>query len=202
VVNSNIEVILSEIQAVSDDEIEEIQREAQEREQQILEKANREAESIFDRAEAAAAGRAEEERARLLSEADEKADEINSGARKELFEEALEQVRSRLANLRQDDDVYPQVLAALTKEALDQLRLSELDGGLILKADPRDETLLGGLAEEIESEMRIKYELETWGGVMACDHKEQIIVDNTLESRLKQAESYLYWVMVHMVEER
>lgn len=121
------------------------------------------------------------ERARRLNRARLAALRARSEAREALFAEALARARERLAHTRQTPE-YPGVLASLVHEAL-----AQLDGGATLRADPRDAALLADLAPGVT----VSLDLDTWGGVEARTADGRVVVVNTLEARLAQAESQL-----------
>ncbi len=123
----------------------------------------------------------QEERARRLNRARLAALRATSRARERLFAEALACARESLALLRTDAS-YPQVLCALVQETL-----SQLDGPVVIRADPRDERIL----RELLPGAQLQFDLTNWGGIEARGLDGQITVTNTLEARLEQAQAQL-----------
>jgi len=123
----------------------------------------------------------QQERARRLNRARLNAIRSLSHARESLFAEALATARNRLGGLRSDAR-YADLLYALAREAL-----ADMEGEVVLHADPRDEVLLRKRFPEV----RIAFDLEIWGGFEARTPDERIVVVNTLEARLEKAEGWL-----------
>ncbi len=121
------------------------------------------------------------ERARRLNRARIAAARAESRAQEELFAEALAGAQGQLAHLRGEAG-YESVLAALVREALDQIGRDA-----VLRGDPRDEAPLRRLAPDTP----IVLDLTTWGGVEARSPDGRIAVINTLEARLAQAQPIL-----------
>ncbi|MBI4673211.1 MAG: hypothetical protein HY741_16280 [Chloroflexi bacterium] len=143
--------------------------------------AERDAQAIRERHRREMLPLLQHERARRLNRARLDSLRASSSAREQLFTQALGCAQERLAQLRSDPG-YADILRALVQEAL-----AQLDGAVIVRADPRDEKILHTLLEG----MPIEFDLETWGGIEARTLDGRIRVVNTLEARLEQAEVVL-----------
>lgn len=131
------------------------------------------------------------ERARILHRGRLEALRIAGDARETLIDAALSQARGRLASFR-NNPAYAQVLEKLVKQALAELSAS-LDGvgEIELQADPRDQEMLNNIANKIDAELVVNYDLTCWGGVIAKSRDESVVVINTLEARLERSTLYL-----------
>jgi vacuolar-type H+-ATPase subunit E/Vma4 len=158
----------------------------------------REVEQVLEQAEQRAA---DEERERLrseerklaaeattvLSRARRDAGRILRDAREALFLEALDDLRARLARVREQPD-YHDLLRQLIVEALAALPANVL---LELRIDARDEALAMQIVRELgRMNVEVSAGLETWGGIeLATDDGR--LVRNTIEERLANAETAL-----------
>jgi vacuolar-type H+-ATPase subunit E/Vma4 len=132
------------------------------------------------------------ERAWRLNRARLAARRTASRAREQLFTDALAGARTLLASVRASRD-YATLLRALAKEAL-----AQLDTEALLRADPRDEALLRAWFPQVQ----ITADLDTWGGVQARTLDGRIVVMNTLEARLEQAQDMLRTIVWPLLEDR
>jgi vacuolar-type H+-ATPase subunit E/Vma4 len=173
--------ILSAMQADADAEINRTRVENETAIAQIRAEAEHAARGIRERHRHDLVIPLRQERARQLNRARLAALRAANRAREELLTQALGCARERLAQLRGRPD-YAAVLRRLAEEAM-----SQLDGTVILHADPRDRELLHTLLPEVP----IEFDLETWGGIEACTEDGRIRAVNTLEARLGQARDEL-----------
>ena len=126
----------------------------------------------------AAEGRAAAAHERALARLDA-ATGIRS-AREEAFVSLISGIRAELATVR-ETSAYPELFHALVAESR-----SALPAASVLRVDPRDADLAGGLAPGL----RVEPTLDCWGGVeLAGDDGRK--VRNTLEERLANAEPVL-----------
>lgn len=184
--------ILQAIEAAGEAELARLQRETEARVEAIRREARQEAEARRKAAKQETLQPAIARRTRRLHRARIEALKIKFAARQRVLEDVLAQTRRRLSDLR-DKARYGDVLPRLLEEAVKSLgaeewdRAREGDGPVVLKIDPRDEGRVKECLEELENEPAIRPELETWGGVVLRSGDGRIVVDNTLESRLKRA---------------
>jgi V/A-type H+/Na+-transporting ATPase subunit E len=146
----------------------------------IVEDARRDADALeTELADAGAAeGRAAAARERALARLDAAAT-IRS-AREEAFVSLISGIRAGLAAVR-ETSAYPELFHALVAES----RAALPDAG-VLRVDPRDAELAGGVAPGL----RIEATLDTWGGVELVSDDGRTVRD-TLEERLTNAEPLL-----------
>jgi vacuolar-type H+-ATPase subunit E/Vma4 len=151
-----------------------------------------EAQAVRERERRAGLASLAPERARRLNQARRDALVAGGQARETLFAEALAQARERLTTLR-DAAGYPAMLHALAREAL-----AQVDGPVILRADPRDARLLHILVVDGQ----IVFDLDTWGGVEVHAVDGRISVVNTLESRLTQGHELFRQVVMPLFDQQ
>jgi vacuolar-type H+-ATPase subunit E/Vma4 len=82
------------------------------------------------------------------------------------------------------------VLRRLTQEAVAELASGGTEK-IELVADPRDETLLQNINQELNLDLPVSHELNCWGGLVAKSEDGRVVVVNTFESRLERATVYL-----------
>jgi vacuolar-type H+-ATPase subunit E/Vma4 len=182
--------ILAAMEAQVDAEIHQIEEQTAATIAQIRAAAENEARLRRERHHRAVLVQIENERAQRLNRARLAALRATSRAREQFFVDALARAQALLAGAR-NDPCYPAVLRALAEEALGQL-----DGEARLRADPRDEPLLHALFPQVQ----IAADLETWGGVEARTLDGRIVVVDTLEARLDQAQDMLRQALMPLVE--
>lgn len=201
--------ILEAIRGAGETSVSEIESRAYAQANQILANARLEAERLKEQSCAAALEPVSQERARLVHRARLEAMQTIGGARKELVDAALEQVRGRLASLR-TDACYPQVMHQLLLEAFAELDVPEQGAStaqpfkaICLEADPADRLLLEGLLGSLELGLPVSYPLRCWGGLVAKSEDGRIVVINTLEARFERAVPYLRrYLAAYFEEER
>lgn len=110
-------------------------------------------------------------------------------ARAQQIAAVLNAAEERLATLR-ETEAYPEVYGRLLHEAL--ILLEREDGLIVIRADPRDQSLLERLLREGDiSVSAIKYDLVTAGGAIISNVGDYILIDNTLETRFERAQAHL-----------
>jgi vacuolar-type H+-ATPase subunit E/Vma4 len=186
----SLQVILERIQSAGDVQVQEIVDRGQARAGEILAQAYIDAEQIETDAREEAQTPANAERARILHRARLDALHILGEVREELVDTALARTREHLASLRSDPS-YPEVIRQLTVEALAQLAVSEGAAQPQVQADPRDRALLQNILASMELDPPVRYDLNTWGGLIAASADGRVVVINTLEARLEQALPFL-----------
>jgi vacuolar-type H+-ATPase subunit E/Vma4 len=185
-----LQTILERIQSAGDVQVQEIESHAQARAGEILARAYIEAEQIEALARAEASAPANAERARILHRARLDALHILGEVREELVDAALARTREHLASLRLDPS-YPEVLRTLTVEALEQLAVSEGNTQPKVQADPRDMALFESILQGLKLNVPVRYDLNSWGGLIVASTDGRVVVINTLEARLEQVLPFL-----------
>lgn len=110
-------------------------------------------------------------------------------ARAQQIAAVLDAAKDRLSTLRETKS-YPDIYGRLLREAL--FLLEREDGLIVIRADPRDRTLLERLLEEDDiSAAEIKYDLVTAGGAIISNVGDYVLIDNTLETRFGRAQAQL-----------
>jgi vacuolar-type H+-ATPase subunit E/Vma4 len=186
----SLQVILERIQATGEAQVQVIEQESHRRANEILAQAYIEAEQIEAEACAESGAPANAERARTLHRARLDALHILGEVREDLVDTAIGRTRERLASLRSDPS-YPEVLRTLTEEALTGLAVSEGNAKPKVQADPRDMAMLGSILERLQLNVPVRYDLNSWGGVIMASPDGRVVVINTLERRLEQAMPFL-----------
>jgi len=186
----SLQAILERIQTAGDAQVQVIEQEAQTRASAILAQAYIEAEQIEAEALANAGAPGNAERARILHRARLDALHILGEVRENLVDTAVARTRERLASLRADP-WYPEVLHTLTEEALEKLAVSEGNAQPKMQADPRDMALLQSILHSLKLNIPVRYDLNSWGGLIVASTDGRVVVINTLEARLEQAMSFL-----------
>lgn len=186
----SLQVILDQIQAAGDVQVREIEEQATRRAGEILAQAYIEAEQIEADAREEAGTPGNAERARILHRARLDALRILGEVREDLVDTAIARTRERLASLRSDPS-YPEVMRQLTEEALAGLAASEGTAQPQVQADLRDRELLQKILTGLKLDVPIRYELNTWGGLIASSADGRVVVINTLEARLEHAMPFL-----------
>jgi V/A-type H+-transporting ATPase subunit E len=184
-----LEVILEKIRASGDEQIQEIERNTQSQVNEILAHARMEAHQIEEDSCQLASAPAAAERARILHRARLEALRIVGDVRENLVNTAIDRARERLTSIT-NDACYPAVLHVLMQEALTELALGESRTAEVL-ADPRDETLVKKIIDELKLNLRVSYELHCWGGLIAKSEDGRVVVIDTFESRLEHATAFL-----------
>jgi vacuolar-type H+-ATPase subunit E/Vma4 len=187
----SLQAILDAIRTSGEVQLCELETRADSQVQEILAKADVEAQKAREASFARATAPAGRERARILHRAHLEGLHILGNAREELINATLDQASGRLADSRNARS-YPVVLRALVEEALAGLDVSaDEDGKIQLQADPRDQALLSRILSDMGLTLPIQYDLNCWGGLTARSMDGQIVIVNTLESRLERAIPYM-----------
>lgn len=174
--------LLAALQDDAQDEIARLDRDASTQAQQLLTDAEQRAHTLHSEPVEAAEARAAAEAVTLLSGARLDAGRILRGAREVAFRAILDDVRDRLAALR-DDPVYQSVFAALVRESL-----AALPAGRALRIDPRDEAIAARVLRKLErGDVTLDACLRTLGGVELASPDGRLL-RNTLEERLANAQ--------------
>ncbi|MFW5942956.1 MAG: V-type ATP synthase subunit E [Chloroflexota bacterium] len=187
----SLQAILDAIQESSAAEVQAIEREAQAQAEELLQATRPRAEKIRQAHKNRATRAAQRERARIIHHARLESLCTTGDARQELIDETLQRASERLAAMRSAPD-YAQLFRRLLQEALQALNTSVDDvAHCRLRADPRDRQLLDPLLDDLGLALQVDYDLDCWGGVMACSVGEHILVINTLDSRFDRANQFL-----------
>lgn len=198
----SLEAILETIRSSGLEQAQEINARAQIQAGKILAEARQEAQRIKAEACAEAAAPAVRERERILQQAHLEVLRIIGDARETLVDEAIEQARERLVNIREDKR-YPAVLHRLTLDALSDLALSAEETSKVrLEADPRDRERLEKNLQKIDLNLQRSYDLQCAGGLAAKSEDGRVAVINTLEARLERGQPYLRRYLAALFEEK
>jgi V/A-type H+/Na+-transporting ATPase subunit E len=174
--------LLAALRDDAEDEIARLDRDASTQLQQLLTDAEQRARALHSEPVEAAEARAAAEAVILLSGARLEAGGILRGAREVAFRAILDDVRDRLAALR-DGPAYQSVFAALVRESL-----AALPAGRTLRIDPRDEAIAARVLCELErGDVTPHACLRTLGGVELASPDGRLL-RNTLEERLANAQ--------------
>lgn len=196
----SLQAILDRIQADGEAQVQEIELETRAQVGEILAAARMEAHQIEADARAAATAPASRERARILHHARLEALQVVGNVREDLVDSTLAQTRQRLAAIR-STAYYMEVLEKLTREALAELTTPGRKSKVWLLADPRDEKLLEPILAELDLDLLVSYELNSWGGLVAKSEDGRVVAINTLETRLERAASFLRGYLAALFEE-
>ncbi len=174
--------LLAALQDDAQDEIARLDRDSSTQARQLVAEAEQQARALHSQPVAAAEARAAAETVILLSGARLEALRILRGAREVAFRAILDDLRDRLAALR-DDPGYRSVFGALVRESL-----AALPAGRTLRVDPRDEAIAAGVLRELgRADLTVDPCLRTLGGVELASPDARL-VRNTLEERLANAQ--------------
>ncbi|MFZ5910602.1 MAG: V-type ATP synthase subunit E [Chloroflexota bacterium] len=196
----SLQAILESIHAAGEAQLQEIERETQAQVGEILARARMEADQVEEDARAASNAPAARERARIIHHARLEALRLIGTVREELVDAALAQARERLAAIRASA-CYADVLHHLTLEALKELTAPGREERAVLVADPRDRTILEGILAGNNLDLRVRYDLDCWGGLAARSEDGRVVAINTLESRLERATPFLRGYLAALFEE-
>ena len=196
----SLNAILEAIRASGQAEVAGIEAQAQAQAETILAQAQAEAERLQQGARATGMSQAKREEDRVLLEVRSQVLKIVGEARQALVEQTLARTRQQLADLRATS-TYPAVLRHLTVEALDELYPC-LEGGerVCLRADQRDQELLGPFLAEHFPDMLVNYDLDCWGGIIAQSEDGRIVAINTLQARFERGRPHLQRHMAILFE--
>ena len=195
----SLQDILDKIRASGDAQIQEIEKNTQSQVNAILAQAQTEACQIEEDSCASTSAAAYLERARILHHARLESLRTLGDVREDLVDTALSRVRDHLALIR-SDPIYPSVFRMLITEALTKLTSGRTEM-VRLFADQRDRKLCEEILDDMNLNIRLSYELDCWGGVIAKSQDERVVVINTLESRLELATFYLRSYLAAFFEE-
>ena len=197
----SLQEVLTSIRSSGEAQLAEIEARTKLQVREILVNAQAEADEIREAARAAASAPAGSERARVLHRAHLESLHNLGSAREALIESTLDQTRGRLGNLR-TEKIYPQVLRQLVEESLAEIKISTNDVDRAwLEADPLDQDLLATILSDMSLRLTVKYSLASWGGLIVRSEDGQIVVINTLETRLERAIPYLRHYLAALYEE-
>lgn len=122
------------------------------------------------------------EQSRRLNQARLEAQRDRLNVQHALVAEVFEAARSELAHARARPD-YAELLAALADEAI-----AALGSPLVLEVDARDAGLVASIASGRPVQVEVAPVLECCGGLAGRSPDGRVRVDNTLETRLAQAQ--------------
>lgn len=191
----SLSAILEAIRSDGEAQFTAIEKEAYTQSRIILAEAQGNARDLHEKSCASMLVPAYHERARILHRERLEALRITGDAREGLLDAALSQARGRLATFR-NHAAYAHVLGQLVRQALNELQASlDYAGRIELQADPRDQAVIQGILAEISipagADLNVTYNLTCWGGVIAKNQEDSVVVINTLEARLDRATPYL-----------
>jgi len=187
----SLDAVLEQINQQGASQIKAILAEAEMEAAHIVQQAVAESYDIRNHAGREGQARGAQERAGILQQAQLDALKIIGENQSSLIEDAVQQARRHLEQAR-ENETYSGLLRQLTLEAVKQISVSLAPGDSIrLLADPRDETILSAMLPEISHPVEAVFNLHCQCGVIAETSDRQVIVYNTLESRLERAMPYL-----------
>jgi vacuolar-type H+-ATPase subunit E/Vma4 len=187
----SLDAVLEQINQQGASQIKAILAEAEMEAAHIVQQAVAESNDIRNHSGREGKSRGSQERAGILQQAQLDALKIIGENQSSLIENAVQQARHRLEQAREKDS-YPRLFRQLTLEAINQISVSLAPGDTIrLLADPRDVTILTSMLSEFSHPVEPQFKLHCMGGVVAETSDRQIIIYNTLESRLEHAMPYL-----------
>lgn len=187
----SLDDILEAVQETGHTEIAKIEARTQEQVESIIAEAQAEAQKIQREAWATQMSQAKHEEDRIRLETNSQVLKIFGEANQGFIWETLSRTRERLANLRSSAS-YPAVFHHLTTEAMDKLYLClENDGQVCLRASKLDQELLEPFLRIHYPDVKVNYDLNSWGGVIAQSSDNLIVITNTLDERFERSKPYL-----------
>ena len=157
-----------------------ITREAEEKAQEEIEKAKRQSEVRFQEERNRMLGEAEEEVARILAQASIQARQQLSSAKADVINKIIDEARKELSRISNDESH----LSTLITEAIEELGAEKVR----IYVSPKDvstaKKLLGAHMEFSSKIVEVR-ESNFLGGVIAEDVEGKLRVDNTYETRLE-----------------
>jgi vacuolar-type H+-ATPase subunit E/Vma4 len=181
--NMALPVILNEICAAGDVQIQEIEKDTQAQVDEIIACAQAQAQQIKEQARASASAPATTESARILYAARLEALKTVGKVREELVDAAFVRACEWFTSIHTNKR-YPSILHRLVDEALRGLAVDEKAR---IFANPRDQAIL----ETLKLDQPISYTLDCWGGLIVKSDDSRIVVINTFEARLERATALL-----------
>jgi vacuolar-type H+-ATPase subunit E/Vma4 len=178
-----LDEILETIRAEADEAVAIIVDDARAQARQLLERAATKAGDERRKSSAALDDRARLERSRILSRAHLETARERRAAREKVYQQILDSVRTRLAEVRASPD-YGEILRSLLDEATAVLPSPEA-----VVVDPRDVGIVEGLLASRGLQLRIETRETPLGGVKVIAGGRD--VDNTLATRLLRADPRL-----------
>jgi len=163
--------------------------EAQIKAQQDAMLADAEAKAIIVRKEARrmAVQPALNQRAALIYDAQIEALRIIAESRESILNIILNGIHDKLVQIRFEED-YPVLLKGLFLEAVHEFsEIENLEKKATIRANPLDRAYLEGYLDELDLDVTIQYDLNSWGGVIIRSDDDRITIDNSLESRFERA---------------
>jgi vacuolar-type H+-ATPase subunit E/Vma4 len=177
--------------------LESVEESAREREKDLREKAERSIREITENAQAQSelirkkhmeaavkTAAAERNKARYLLNAQNKRDAII--AREDLYNRAFTRAGQDLAGIRSDPD-YPKIFSRLLEEAVGSMK----EKNLKIRVDPKDRVLCKGVLDTLPVKAEISPDIATAGGVIVTNLTGDVVIANTVESRLERARELL-----------
>lgn len=183
-------------------QVDSILKQAQEKITEILKKAETEATQTEKNILAAANHKAEEIKKRGLANVKTENKKIFLKIQEEIIQEVQTKIQNRISNVRENQELYLELLKKLTKEAL--LLFAEPEVSLIInKKDSK--IITNSFVKELEEFMRQKEqktkiklaeENHTETGIILKASDKAVIWSNTLEERLKSFSQEIQEIIV------
>lgn len=198
----NLERILTQIKADTEQEVEQILAEGQSQADALLQKAREEVEGSRQRILQDGEYRLQRETAIIMRQGIMETLRLQAQARQILIDAALREASEKLGKLYALES-YPDILSRFAQEALSDLAPSLLPGQkVVLHFDPKDKAiplqqfcLEGHVCECV-------YDLKTKGGCIAQSEDGKVIVNNTIEARMKHGLPQLRQQLWQIFEEQ
>lgn len=155
-------------------------REAEEKAREEIEKAKKQREVRFEEERGKMLGEAEEEVARILAQASIKARQQLSSAKADAISKIIDEARKELSRISSNESYFPSLIReAMEGLSVDKARIyvSPKDVSTVKKLLKADKEFSGKIMEVRES--------NCLGGVIAEDIEGKLRIDNTYETRLE-----------------
>lgn len=185
--------ILATIRSEAEETASGLVAEAQAESERVLARARAEGESEEQRLAGSQDDRIRVERARALSGSHLEAARARRSAREDVYRRAIEEVRHRLATVR-DSDRYESLMGSLLDEAI-----VALPEATVIRVDPGDEAVVRRVLSTRGLDIAVETEETALGGlVMTAPGRT---VDNRLETRLERADNHLRYIAAEVIPE-
>lgn len=181
----DLEIILKQIKTASGREVQKILAEGQKQVDALLQKARDDVEGSRQRILNDGEYRQQREKAIIMRQGAMESLRLQAEVHQKLIDAAMQEASEKLDKLYSMDG-YADILVNFTKEALAELSPSLLPGQkAILRFDPKDRRVPLPKFEIEDHVCECIYDLKTKGGCIAQSEDGKVVVDNTIEARIK-----------------
>lgn len=176
------------IEAIAEEQIAEIQSTSHQQSEHLLTRARSKGQKLKEMALQRGKELADRDRYAFEHRAKIEALQLIENAERELLHILLAGLHEKLTSIRSNPSKYKNVLQALVKEAVEQLKLLLPDEKkFCVFADPQDKSLLKIILNEFPEVKSADISITTWGGVIVSNLSGSVLIDNRLEKRLEMA---------------